>query len=198
MQASFQEKEQHILQEGKKNDLRRENKNREDSFHSNTVYLHRKIPLFLWRQFFGSWQEGALMRAWRSADLSCAASRNPYITLSFYWHKLMQTGLKAASQRNPRCISQLEVSQHNLQILPFLMQLSSEHLEMREGRESSLAQDRDITEHQAGVPPPTILPWSLQADNNSFADYFYLFTVPGSVVGLGLWNQPPLALPAKP
>lgn len=70
------------------------------------------------------------------------------------------------------------------------------------GSKSSLAQDRNIAEHHAGIPQPKALPWSLQAhNNNSFADYFHLFTVPGSVLGLGLWNQPPLALfalPAKP
>lgn len=66
----------------------------------------------------------------------------------------------------------------------------SEHLELQGwkegvlgfpwGRKPSLAQDWDITEHQAGIPHPKILPGSLQEHSNSFADYFYLF--PGSAV----------------
>lgn len=201
MQASFHGKEQHILQEGKKNDLRRENKNREDSFHSNTVYLHRKIPLFLWRQLFGSWHEGALMRAWRSADLSSAASRNPYITLRVSidtnW---CRQGCKQHSQRNTRCISLVEVFPHNLQILPFLRapgdQGSREGVMVFPwGRKSSLAQDRDITEHQAGIgflDPKLSLGHSKHKTTHLLVFFLVFFTVPGSVVGSGLWNQPPL------
>lgn len=71
------------------------------------------------------------------------------------------------------------------------------------GWKPSLAQDRDTTEHQAGIPQPQILPWSLQAHKNpNYCWLFFLFLLSLTLLwvllyGISLlWNC--FASPAKP
>lgn len=61
----------------------------------NYTHTQKNNLRFKWRQFFGNWQQGALTRAWGTADLS-AASTNLCITLQVYIDTLMQTELKEA------------------------------------------------------------------------------------------------------
>lgn len=118
----------------------------------------------------------------------------------------MQAGLKAALPEKPEVHFPpgsllAQYADPAIPNAPFLRAPGDEAAERGDavslGQEIKPGPDRNTAEHQAGTPQPKILPWSLQAhnnNNNSFADYFHLFTVPGSVLGLGLWKQPPLAL----